>query len=67
MRDFGVLARDVGIHQLQIGGRPAADDEHALVDRHDTAAARVGHLEAGVHQTGFAFSRPTWTSRPVKS
>ena len=60
VRDLRVLARHVGVHQLQVGGRTAADQEDRLVERHDAAAAAVGDLEPCVHQTGFAFSRPTW-------
>ena len=65
--DFRVLARDVGVHQLQVGSSTATDHEDRLVDRDDPPPAAVGDLEPCVHQTGFAFNRPTWMSRPVKS
>ena len=65
--DLGLFARDIGVDELQIHRRPATDQKDRLVDGDDATAAAVGHLQAGVHQTGFALSSPTWISRPVKS
>ena len=44
--DLGVLARDVGADELQIGGRAPPDEEHGAVEPDDAAALAVSNLEA---------------------
>jgi hypothetical protein len=43
-----VLAGDVGAHQLEIGGRTAADEEDRAVEPHDSAALAVSNLQTSV-------------------
>ena len=51
---FGVVARDVAAHQLQVVAAAPTDGKHRLVDRHDPPTESVGDLEATVWHGGMS-------------
>ena len=61
LRDLGVLARDVGADDLQIGGGAAADEEQRPVEHDDPASLGIADVKTGFAHgrayTGFGFDR----------
>ena len=52
--DLGVLARDVGADELEIGGRAASDDEREPAHRYQPLSLCVGEAESGFCHAGLA-------------